>query len=254
MYHYISGRRAHAVAPQSREVFLWCWTGADSTGKPFLARPRNTWQKGGYSTDTMIVQIILGALVGYTMGAIPVGYLVGRAYGVDVRQHGSGRTGGTNVWRSAGITAAALTVVGDALKGLFAVLIARHYLGGEWAAAFAGMGAVVGHNWPIWLGFRGGAGGVVGAATLTGINSMASVIVIPLAVVNLFLTRYASIGTLNIGLGGFLVLLGTWLWYPTLTPFPHVLYGAFLTLAIIWALRPNLKRLREGSERQITIW
>ncbi len=201
-----------------------------------------------------MVSVVLGLLVGYVFGSIPVGFLVGKAWGVDVRQHGSGRTGGTNVWRAAGVTAAALTVIGDIIKGILAIWLARTYIGGEWAAALAGVGAVIGHNWPLWLGFQGGAGGMVGAATLTILNPMAATVVLPLAVVNLFLTRYASIGTLTVGLGGLLMLAGVWVWHAEIVPLPHVMYGLGIAIAIVWSLRPNIIRLREGTERRITLW
>ncbi len=198
--------------------------------------------------------VLVGVLIGYAMGAIPVGYLIGRAFGKDVRQHGSGRTGGTNVWRAAGLTAALLTVLGDALKAVIAILVVRSLWHNEWAVAMAGVGVVLGHNWPIWLNFRGGAGGVVGGITLTVINPLAALVVIPLAVANLYLTRYASIGTLNVGLGSIAVLLALWLENPHRTPLAHVVYAILIAAAIGWALRPNLERLHRGEERQITIW
>ncbi len=201
-----------------------------------------------------MMSVVLGLVVGYLFGSIPVGYLVGKAWGVDVRQHGSGRIGGTNVWRAAGVTAAALTVLGDIFKGIIAIWLIRTYMGSEWATALAGVGAVLGHNWPVWLRFRGGAGGMVGAATLAILNPMAATVVLPLAVVNLFLTRYASIGTLTVGLGGLLMLVGVWAWHPEIVPPPHVIYGLGLAVAIVWALRPNIIRLRQGTERRITLW
>ncbi|NPA91053.1 MAG: glycerol-3-phosphate acyltransferase [Chloroflexi bacterium] len=202
----------------------------------------------------MWLAIIGGFLIGYLFGAIPVGYLVGKAYGVDVRKVGSGRIGGTNVWRAAGVTAAALTVVGDAAKAILGVLLANVLFPGDWAMAMAGAGVVFGHNWPLWLGFKGGAGGVVGGLTLMVINPLAAEVVIPLAIANLYFTRYASIGTLNVGLGSIAVLVAMWLLAPEKTPFAHVVYAFLLAIAIIWALRPNLKRLQRGEERRITLW
>ncbi len=198
--------------------------------------------------------VVAGLLIGYFMGAIPVGYLVGLAFGKDVRRHGSGRTGGTNVWRAAGVPAAILTVLGDALKAVIAVLLVRYLWHHEWAVAAAGIGVVLGHNWPVWLGFRGGAGGVVGGITLVTINPLAGLAVIPLAIANLYFTRYASIGTLNVGLGAVAVLLALWLEDPQQTPLAHVIYAIVMALAILWALRPNIERLHKKEERQITIW
>lgn len=202
----------------------------------------------------MIWQTILAAILGYLAGSIPVGYLVGRAYGVDVRRHGSGRTGGTNVWRAAGLPAAVMTVVGDALKGVAVVLLARYLWHSQWAAAMAGAMAVLGHNWSLWLRFRGGAGGITGAATLASINWVAALIVIPMAALNIYVTRYASVATLTVGVGGFLTLLALWVWRPDLVSPAHVLYGVIMAAGIVWSLRPNLKRLKMGTEREITLW
>ena len=202
----------------------------------------------------MTLQLVLAALLGYLLGTIPFGYLAGRLKGVDVRAYGSGRTGGTNVWRAVGLGPAALTVLGDLAKGVVAVWLVRHWWHNEWAAALAAALAVVGHNWPVWLRFRGGAGGVVGGATLAILNGMAATVVLPLAVINLFLTRYASVGTLTVGLGSLFVLGGIWLWHPDVVPLSHVLYSLLIAIAITWSLRPNLQRLRTGTERTITLW
>lgn len=199
-------------------------------------------------------QILAGLIIGYFFGSIPVGYLVGLLYGVDVRRVGSGRIGGTNVWRAAGVFAALLTVLGDAAKAIGGVLVASALIPGDWAMAMAGAGVVIGHNWPVWLNFKGGAGGVVGGLTLIVINPLAAEVVIPLAIANLYLTRYASIGTLNVGLGSIAVLFTLWLIAPEKTPFAHVIYAMMMAGAIIWALRPNLQRLQRGQERRITIW
>ena len=104
-------------------------------------------------------QWIVALLVSYLMGSIPVGILVVRwARGIDVRRVGSGRTGGTNVLRAAGWKAAVFTGLGDASKATLAVLVARWLHGPSLLLALAGAAAVVGHNYSLFLGFRGGAG------------------------------------------------------------------------------------------------
>ena len=97
-------------------------------------------------------------VLGYLLGSFPTGYLVAWLWkGVDPRQHGSGRTGGTNILRAAGKEAALLTVIGDLLKGALAVLVARTLVGTDSAVVMAGLAAVLGHNRSIFLRFRGGA-------------------------------------------------------------------------------------------------
>src|SRR5512143_650380 len=108
------------------------------------------------------VTLILAAIAGYLIGSIPTGYLVvGALTGIDVRKVGSGRTGGTNAMRAGGVRAFALTGIGDMLKGIAAVLAARLIV--TWLAAgdrplaeaVAGFAAVCGHNWSVFLGFKG---------------------------------------------------------------------------------------------------
>lgn len=197
---------------------------------------------------------ILTTILGYLLGSFPVGYLVGKLYGVDVRQHGSGRTGGTNVWRATGqLWPPLLTVLGDIAKGVLAVWLGRRLASSELAAALAGAAAVFGHNWSLFLGFKGGAGGMTAGACLVMLNWLAGAITVPLAILALYLSRYASVGTLTVGMGGLLVLLILLLATPGF-PSVHMLYGLLAAAGIIWALRPNIRRLLRGTERRITLW
>ncbi len=208
------------------------------------------------SIGWLCCRVLLAAVAGYLLGSLPVGYLIGKAWGVDVRLHGSGRTGTTNVWRATKrILPAVLTVLGDVLKGIVAVLIGRYLLHSELAAAAAGSAAVMGHNWSVALGWRGGAGGMTAGAALAALSPMAAALVIPLAIVALYLSRYASVGTLTVAIGG-AVMLGV---LALLAPSSHVLsghvaFGVLSAAAVIIALRPNLKRLLEGNERRIDLW
>jgi len=202
-----------------------------------------------------IGDLLLATLMAYLLGSLPVGYLVGRIYGVDVRQHGSGRTGGTNVWRATGQTwPPVLTILGDIAKSFLAVSLARWLAGSEFAAALAGAAAVVGHNWPVFLRFRGGAGGITAGACLVMLNGAAGAIAVPLAILALYLSRHASVGTLTMGVGGLLTLLALRLAAPGHVPAVHLLYGALATTCIVCALRSNIRRLLLGTERRITLW
>ncbi len=200
------------------------------------------------------LRILLAAVGGYVLGAIPVGYLVGKAWGVDVTKTASGRTGGTNVWRATGRKLPPLlTVLGDIAKGMAAVLLARYFLHSELAAAAAGAAAVLGHNWSVLLGFRGGAGGVTAGAALTALSPLAAAVVIPLAIGALYLSRYASVGTLTVAVGGALVLGLLALVAPATQVTGHLIFGV-ASAAVVVALRPNLQRLAAGTERRITLW
>lgn len=95
-------------------------------------------------------------LFGYLLGAVPVGYVVGRLFGVDVREVGSGNIGTANVLRAAGKWAAVLTLFGDMLKGFVPVVLATVSVESQWLHAAVALAAVVGHCWPVFLGFKGG--------------------------------------------------------------------------------------------------
>ena len=111
--------------------------------------------------------IALAALAGYLLGSIPTGVLLARLFGwPDPRQHGSGHTGGLNSYRGGGIGALLLVAIGDVMKGIGAVLLAHLLTPDPWAAAAAGVAAIAGHNWPVWLGFRGGMGLATGAGVM----------------------------------------------------------------------------------------
>jgi len=199
---------------------------------------------------------LLAILLGYFIGSIPFGYMIARARGIDITQQGSGRTGGTNVFRSLGLKYGLLSGFLDIFKGIAAVLLARYLFGDDLgmiagvAPALAGAFAVIGHNWSIFLGFRGGAGGATGAGALLALNPTAGLILIVIFVILMLVVRYASVATLTIGLGGLALLVLFYLvgWH---TPFGHLFFGVIVAIAITWSLRPNIKRLFAGNERRI---
>jgi len=216
--------------------------------------------------------VLLGAVLGYLLGSIPVGLWVCRLYGVDIRTVGSGRTGGTNAWRAAGLKAGIPTIIGDAIKGAVAVwLIQMLYrtLFPEPSAmtvdeatlritvlhlseALAGGAAIIGHNWSIFNGFKGGAGGITSAATTMAIFPLAGAIVWLIGAFIIWWSRMASVGTLSVGVSAFAIFLVLAL--NQLAPWPYVIYGVIALFSVIMALRSNREKLKAGQERVITIW
>lgn len=214
----------------------------------------------------------LGAIIGYLLGSIPVGLWVCRLYGVDIRTIGSGRTGGTNAWRAAGLKAGIPTIIGDAIKGAVAVWVIRSLFAAlspdpgvmsvdvanarltalQLAAALAGGAAIIGHNWSIFNGFKGGAGGITSAATTMAISPLVGGMVWLIGAFLIWWSRIASIGTLAVGVSAFVIFLVLWL--NQLSPWPYVLYGLIALFSVIIALRPNREKLKSGQERIITIW
>lgn len=200
-------------------------------------------------------QVAVAVLAGYVIGSVPIGFLVARAHGVNILQHGSGRTGGTNVLRALGFGPAALTVLGDALKAAAAIALARHILlTGELGAALAGAAAIIGHNWSVFLKFRGGAGGMSTAAGLIALNAYVGVPMVVIAAIVFYLSRYASVATLTASVGGLAALTVILLAFPVVAHWEHLVYGFLTSLACVWALRPNIQRLLAGTERRVTRW
>jgi glycerol-3-phosphate acyltransferase PlsY len=213
-----------------------------------------------------------GALIGYLLGSIPVGLWVCRLYGVDIRTVGSGRTGGTNAWRAAGLKAGIPTIIGDAIKGAVAVWLIRALYAWlfpepsamsvdvatarltalQLAVALAGGAAIIGHNWSILNNFKGGAGGITSAATTMAISPLAGGIVWLIGAFLIWWSRIASVGTLAVGVSAFAVFLV--LWVNQLAPWPYVVYGAIALFSVIIALRSNREKLKTGQERVITLW
>lgn len=214
----------------------------------------------------------LGLIVGYLLGALPVGVLVCRFYGVDIRTVGSGRTGTTNAWRAAGLKAALPTLIGDAVKGVVAVWLIQsiyrlffpetgpmeveeatmRYTALKLAEALAGAAAIVGHNWSIFLGFKGGAGGITAAATTMMISPLVGSMVWLIGAFLLWWTRIASIATLGVGVSAFAIFLVLYL--NQSAPWPFVVYGVIVLAAVVVALGSNREKLRKGEERVITLW
>jgi acyl phosphate:glycerol-3-phosphate acyltransferase len=199
------------------------------------------------------------ALIGYLIGSIPIGYLIVRLIkGEDIRRHGSGRTGGTNALRAGGPVAGILTAVGDALKGYAAVALARIIVGpaalatslGTVAAVLAGLGAVIGHNWSLYLGFKGGAGTAPNIGAAIAFWPIAGLYLAPMVPLGLYLIGYASVTSLVIA--G--MVLATFIVRAALQADPnwwYVAYAIAAAAAVVWALRPNIRRLREGTERMV---
>jgi glycerol-3-phosphate acyltransferase PlsY len=207
-----------------------------------------------------IFAVIVPLTAGYLIGSVPVGLVVVRlSTGKNVLNEHSGRTGGTNVMRTAGFWAGLVTAIGDVLKGGAAVLLAQALApGAPWVQAGAGILAVLGHNHSVFLmdrsqgrlRFRGGAGG----ATAVGCGialSPALAWVIPVVPLLLFGIGYASVATLSVG--ALMTLTLAVQANAGHVPWASVGFGVGAEILMLLALRPNLERLRRGEERLVGI-
>ncbi len=187
--------------------------------------------------------IILALLFGYLLGSIPFGLLLTRAAGLgDVRKIGSGNIGATNVLRTGNKGLAAATLLLDALKGTAAVVIARHY--GHDLGLWAGLGAFLGHLFPIWLGFKGGKGVATYLGVLIGLGWHVALIFMVVWLAMAFIFRYSSLAALTAAV---IVPIALYLWSTPQTA------GLFLvmSLIVIFKHRENISRLLAGSEGKI---
>jgi glycerol-3-phosphate acyltransferase PlsY len=189
---------------------------------------------------------IIVVAVAYLLGSIPFGYLiVRRKMGADIRQTGSGGTGATNVSRRAGKAAGVLTLLLDAAKGSAAVVIAKVVSGDDSVIAAAAIAALVGHIFPVWLGFRGGKGVATGVGIFLVLAPIALLCAGVIFIAIVVTTRYVSLGSIVAA-----VLIPVFVWFqsglqPVLTA---AIIGAVL---IVFAHRGNIKRLVSRTESQI---
>ena len=182
-------------------------------------------------------------LLGYLLGSIPFGLLLTRAAGLgDIRKVGSGNIGATNVLRTGHKGLAAATLALDALKGLVAVLIADQV--GQLAAVGAGAGAVLGHMFPVWLGFKGGKGGATVLGVFLALSWPVAAVGAGVWLLTLVTLRYSSLATL---LATGLAAASAW-W---LSPRPVAVLASVLVL-LVWAKHhENIRRLLAGTESKV---
>jgi acyl phosphate:glycerol-3-phosphate acyltransferase len=197
---------------------------------------------------------VLVLIAAYLLGSIPFGYLIVRAKeGADVRETGSGGTGATNVTRRAGKKAGIITLLLDAAKGFAAVLLARYLLGAgfevNWWVAVAAVLAVIGHCFPLWLGFRGGKGVATGVGVFLGLSPAAVALALVVFILVVGLTRYVSLGSITATV---VFPLCVWLLSLYLKPqgaLAPVLSASIAGGAIIILMhRANIARLLAGTE------
>ena len=209
----------------------------------------------------MIVVIrLMALLIGYLLGCFPTGYLVGKSHGIDIRQHGSGNTGATNTLRTLGWTAAILTFFGDCMKTVLSILIANVLFKNSVdditvIELYAGLGAVLGHNFPFYFKFKGGKGIACTAGLIVFYHPY---LILPQVITffgTFFATHYVSLGSLlvNIVLIAEMVIFGQIGVFGELSQ--AVLNEMYVVTALLaalafWGHRANIVRLMNKNERK----
>ncbi len=184
-------------------------------------------------------------LFGYLLGSVPTGYLVGRGFGVDVRTVGSGNIGTANVLRAAGKWAAILTLVGDMLKGLAPVVLARLATDNLWVHAGVALAAVVGHCWPVFLKFKGGKAVATGAGTSIGLAPVVGLGLFAFWWAVVLVSRYTSLGAIAV------MVVSPVVFVLTGQPLAYVMYAVVGGLLVLWRHRENARALINGTERKV---
>ncbi len=193
--------------------------------------------------------LVAAVLAGYLIGAFPSGVVVGRLAGADPRASGSGRTGTTNALRSLGPRWAAAVAVLDLAKGIVAVLVGTAIGPEPWAGALAGVAAVVGHVWSVFIGFRGGRGVATGGGAMLALAPLAVIAAAVELVAIVAATRLVSLGSISASVTAALVtgVLYAIGW----VGLEAVVAAALIALVVVVAHADNIGRLLAGTERRL---
>lgn len=192
---------------------------------------------------------VLACVIAYLIGSVSTGILISKAaHGPDLRTVGSGNTGASNVQRTMGWKYGLLTFAGDVAKGLLSCLIGRMLVGDHMGALIAGFFAVIGHNWPVFFGFKGGKGVATSCGVMCFCFPVPALICYALTIALIAWKRYISLGSM------FLLVL-----YAVIVSFVYqgewklfvILWSVVLALICVLRHRSNIKRLINGTENQL---
>ena len=209
-------------------------------------------------TERVILDYVILVLTGYLLGSVPFGVVLGRVVRrIDVREYGSGNAGMTNVLRTVGRPAAALVLLLDMGKGVASVVLARALSDTAGVESAAALAALAGHNWPVFLGFRGGRGTATGWGALLVLSPISGLVATVVGTSLVATTRYMSLGSIaaaTLGTGTLVVLSLSGLppgyaWADA--PLGYVWFGAIGGLLVVARHRRNIERLLKGEERKV---
>ena len=207
---------------------------------------------------------IVSVMIGYAFDLLQTGYIYGKLHHMDIRRYGSGNAGTTNALRTLGWKAGLVTFLGDAFKCIFAVLAVKLLFGhshGEILpvlAMYAGMGAVLGHNYPFYLKFKGGKGIAATAGLLAStVNIWMVLVCLAVFVGAVAVTRYVSLGSLLVVIVYLIevVVYGQAGGFGVGAPYVYEMYAvaALLMLSAFYKHRENIKRLLSGTENKLSV-
>lgn len=199
----------------------------------------------------MVINIIVCLLFGYLFGCFSTGYFIGKINKVDITKYGSKSSGTTNALRTLGAKAALFTLIGDMIKAIIPVLLVKHVIfsTNEHVLLFAlytGLGVVIGHNYPVFLKFRGGKGIASTGGTMVAFDPFIIPFALPIFAVSIAITRYVSVGSLLIS-----IFFPIWIIIRNPGNIHMLLVGFVFTLLAFIKHRENIKRILNGTENKL---
>lgn len=193
------------------------------------------------------MNIVASLLIGYLVGCFQSAYIISRFKGhIDIRKYGSGNAGTTNVIRVMGWKAGILTFFMDLLKAAFGVYLGNLIFGDMLYGYYTGVGVVIGHNYPVFLGFKGGKGIAATLGLLLAVDWRIGLIAVGLMAVIIFISRYVSLGSviMAISIPILMAVFYTDQWQ-------YIVLGAILMASALYTHRANIKRLLRGEENKL---
>ena len=198
-----------------------------------------------------MIEYLVFVPLGYLLGAIPFGFIAGKLFGgVDVRDHGSGSIGMTNVMRTVSPPVAILVLALDMGKAIGAVILARIIADAPLVETLTGIAVIAGHSWSVFIGFSGGKGTATGWGALFALSPIAGIVASVIGVGLIALTRYVSLGSIVAATLGAITLAVIALVNDSV-PLEYALYGAVGAAIILFKHRDNIQRLLRGDERKL---
>jgi len=186
----------------------------------------------------------LAIMAGYLIGSLPVGYVIAKVKGFDIREHGSGNIGTTNVWRNLGPVPGIITLIGDILKGGSALLLGAH-VGGQNLGLVCGLAAIAGHSWPLFLRFKGGKIIATSLGVLIGFSYETALLAAAVWLITVAISKYVSLGSI-------IAAISVPIWMLVLKlELPYLIFGTSAAVFAIFKHRSNIKRILSGTEFKI---
>lgn len=206
---------------------------------------------------------VICLVIGYVFGLFQTGYIYGKMNGIDIRQHGSGNAGTTNALRTMGAKAGVITLIGDALKCILAVALVRMIFAKSAAdmlpllGLYAGFGAVLGHNYPFYLNFKGGKGIAATFGLVIATDIKMALVCAVVFIIIVAITRYVSVGSMILAttfliqliVGGQMGVFGL----PQNLLFEMYVIGFVFLVSAVFQHRANIERLKNGTENKFSI-